>query len=51
MTIFNDRTNTPEQEEEMKQLKDGVEKAKGRIQEGRAPKPIEEPKPKKGKKR
>jgi len=43
MTIFNDATSTSEQEEEMKALKDGVEKAKGRMQEGRNPTPVEEP--------
>ncbi len=55
MTIFNDKTASPDEEAEMKQLKEGVSKAKGRLQEGREPTPIEEPepkpKPKKGKKR
>ncbi len=55
MTIFTDRTQSEDEEKEMKQLKEGVDKAKGRLQEGREPTPIEEPepkpKPKKGKKR
>ena len=54
MTIFNDKTASPDEEAEMKQLKDGVSKAKTRLQEGRELVPAEEepPKPKKrGKKR
>ena len=54
MTIFNDKTASPDEEAEMKQLKDGVNKAKTRLQEGREATVIEEepPKPKKrGKKR
>ena len=54
MTIFNDKTATPNEEAEMQQLKDGVNKAKTRLQEGLEPAPIEEPKPvpkKRGKKR
>ena len=54
MTIFNDKTASPDEEAEMQQLKDGVTKAKNRLQEGREPLPVEEPKPtpkKRGKKR
>ncbi len=54
MTIFTDRTQSEDEEKEMKQLKEGVDKAKGRLQEGREPTPIEEPAPvpkKRGKKR
>ncbi len=53
MTIFNDKTSSPDEEAEMKQLKDGVAKAKGRLQEGREATPVEEPAPapkKRGKK-
>ncbi|KKL76577.1 hypothetical protein LCGC14_2043530 [marine sediment metagenome] len=35
MTIFNDKTGSPDEEKEMQQLKDGVAKAKTRLQEGR----------------
>lgn len=35
MTIFNDKTASPDEEKEMQQLKDGVAKAKNRLQEGR----------------
>lgn len=35
MTIFNDKTASPDEEAEMKQLKEGVNKAKTRLQEGR----------------
>ena len=45
MTIFNDQTKTPDEEAEMKQLKDGVTKAKDRLKEGREPQVPEEPKP------
>ena len=54
MTIFNDKTASPDEEAEMKQLKDGVSKAKTRLQEGREAIPVEEPTPapkKQGKKR
>ena len=54
MTIFNDKTASPDEEKEMQQLKDGVNKAKTRLQEGREATPIEEPAPtpkKRGKKR
>ncbi len=54
MTIFNDKTATPDEEKEMQQLKDGVSKAKDRLQEGRELETPEEPKPapkKRGKKR
>ena len=54
MTIFNDKTASPDEEKEMQQLKDGVAKAKTRLQEGREAIPIEEPAPvpkKRGKKR
>ena len=54
MTIFNDKTASPDEEKEMQQLKDGVAKAKTRLQEGREATPIEEPAPtpkKRGKKR
>jgi len=44
MTIFNDQTKTPDEEDEMRRLKDGVRKAKDRMREGRDPTPIEEPK-------
>ena len=44
MTIFNDKTQSPDEEAEMKQLKDGVEKAKDRMREGRETAPEEEPK-------
>ena len=53
MTIFNDQTNTEDHEKEMQQLKDGVSKAKTRLQEGReipAEEPASTPK-KRGKKR
>ena len=46
MTIFNDQTKTPDEEAEMRQLKDGVQKAKDRLQEGRQQAPVDEPKPK-----
>ncbi len=49
MTIFNDQTKTPDEEAEMKQLKDGVEKAKDRMREGREATPEEEPKKPKSK--
>ena len=42
MTIFNDKTASPDEEAEMKQLKDGVNKAKTRLQEGRELAPAEE---------
>lgn len=54
MTIFNDKTATPDEQKEMDQLKEGVAKAKDRLQEGREAIPIEELKPapkKRGKKR
>ena len=53
MTIFTDRTKSLDEEAEMKQLKDGVAKAKDRMREGREATPEEEPKPakKKGRKR
>ncbi len=54
MTIFNDQTRTPDEEAEMKLLKEGVAKAKAQIQEGREPsteEPEEKPKPKRRKKR
>lgn len=35
MTIFNDKTGSEDEEKEMQQLKDGVAKAKTRLQEGR----------------
>ena len=35
MPIFNDKTASPDEEKEMQQLKDGVSKAKTRLQEGR----------------
>ena len=50
MTIFNDQTKSPDEEAEMKQLKDGVAKAKTRMQEGREP-TAEEPEPAKPKRR
>ena len=50
MTIFNDKTASPDEEAEMKQLKDGVNKAKTRLQEGREATVIEE-EPEKTKKR
>lgn len=47
MSIFNDHTSSDEEAQEMDQLKDGVKKAKDRLQEGREQQPIEEePKPK-----
>ena len=52
MTIFNDQTKTPDEEAEMAQLKDGVQKAKDRMREGRETAPEEpKPKPKKGKRK
>lgn len=35
MTIFNEQTGSADEEKEMQQLKDGVAKAKTRLQEGR----------------
>jgi len=49
MTIFNDQSKTPNEEAEMKQLKDGVQKAKDRMHEGRELAPVEEPKKPKAK--
>ena len=51
MTIFNDKTASPDEEAEMKQLKDGVDKAKTRLQEGREAAVIEEEPAKKPPKR
>ena len=51
MTIFNDKTASPDEEAEMKQLKDGVSKAKIRLQEGREATVIEEEPAKKPRKR
>ena len=35
MTIFNDKTSSPDEDKEMQQLKDGVARAKERLQGGR----------------
>lgn len=52
MTIFNDKTQSPDEEAEMAQLKDGVAKAKDRIREGRETSAEEPKKPKpKGKRK
>ena len=46
MSIFNDHTSSDEEAQEMDQLKDGVQKAKQRLQDGRELEAVEEPKPK-----